>query len=108
MKSNSILRFFWLFTLCAILVLSASTLWLVFRAKSSANSGITGHIISSSPTVYLYAQPATASQIITVLNRDAKVLVTDLQTEHSQIWLHVETETNDGWIPATNFGIDSP
>jgi hypothetical protein len=108
MKSNYILKFFWLITICAILVLTASTLWLVFRAKSPANSGITGHITSSNPTVYMYAQPATTSQIITVLKRDAKVLVTDSQTENSQVWLYVETEIYDGWVPATNFGIDNP
>ena len=98
----------WLITVFVFIVLAITTIGLVAKASSQANSGISGYIKSSNPTIYLQTKPNATSQIVTILNLDTKVLVTDTATEKDQTWLYVETGTYAGWVPADIVSVESP
>ena len=85
MISNKLPTFIWLITLFVIVVLTITTIGLVGKASSQANSGLSGYIMSSNPTIYLQTKPEATSQIVTILNPDTNVLVTDSAVEKGQI-----------------------
>jgi hypothetical protein len=108
MKQKKVSSIIWLITFIVILGLMASTVGLLVQANSLEDGGITGYIMSTDQTIYLHSEPHDTSQIVTILNRDTQVLVTNATVENNQNWLYVETETTAGWVPATNVGINTP
>jgi len=103
--NKSILTIAWRITAIAVLTLLIASLFLAIKTQSQADSGFTGHITGITSTVYLRRQPNTNSPIVSILDYDITVFVKNATTRNGEIWYHIETQKESGWIPEENLAI---
>ena len=102
------LRKIWLLTGFVAIGLLLATIALAIKAKKSDNVEIAGYVVGSGHSIYLRAQPSNESRIVTILERDRVVRITNTRTLDEQTWYYVTSETEKGWILAENISFDPP
>jgi uncharacterized protein YgiM (DUF1202 family) len=98
----------WKFTGLAVLVLLLLTVVLAVKSRAYAEVEITGYIVSSGSSVYLRSRPGGDARIVTILERNATVNITDTATSEVQTWYRIEMEDQTGWVPAENISFAPP
>jgi hypothetical protein len=106
--SQRTLSILWKLTGLVAFVLLLTTVGLAMKAGASDDIALTGYVAGSGSSVYLRAQPSVESRIITILERDTAVSITNTRSRDNQTWYYVKVETEAGWIPAENISLDPP
>jgi hypothetical protein len=105
--SNKVCATLWKITSLAIAGLLIATFFLAYQAVNLPQTGLYGKLTSSDPTLYLFSEPSTGSQVVTILERGSRVYVTDIVTQQSITWVKIRAGRFSGWLPEANIAFES-
>ncbi|MBN2499395.1 MAG: SH3 domain-containing protein [Anaerolineales bacterium] len=99
--SKKALSILWTLTGIVALGLLALTITIVIQTGALAETGIPGQVTDSTgAVVLLHAEPSRTATVITILEAQAALTVTDSQREDDVLWYQVQTEAGQGWVLA--------
>lgn len=104
--SNKICATLWKITSLAIAGLLIATFILAYQVANLPQTGLYGKLTSSDPTIYLYSEPSTGSQVVTILERGGRVYVTDIVTQQNIEWVKIRTGRFSGWLSKANIAFE--
>jgi hypothetical protein len=106
--SKEQLTILWVLTGLAAAMLLLFTINLYQRDREARKAGFNGYITGRSGAIYLRQDPGSNAPIVTVLELDTPVFVSESVSQNGADWLRVETGTAEGWLPAERVTTDPP
>ena len=97
----------WTLTGIAALLLLIATAALALRADDLAGAGYQGTLSGTGGPVLVREGPSGLHPITTILPDGTAVFVTESLEAEGRVWVRVETEAIEGWVPLESVRIVS-
>jgi hypothetical protein len=97
----------WTLTGIVALALLLATAALAIRAEALAGAGYEATLSGTGGPVLVRDGPSGLDPIVTILPQNTAVFVTEALEAEGRIWVLVETEALEGWVPLEAVEVDT-
>jgi len=102
------IKVLWIITAFVVVILIATTINMVLKERANREVGFIGYISGVNSAVFVREEPSANSTILTIVELDTPVLVTDRHDEGNQTWYRIQADNVEGWLPAERVSTESP
>jgi hypothetical protein len=105
---KKMIRFLWILTILAAVVLFAATVFIAGKARDLKQQGFSAFVANASSPVYMRLEPAPHAKIITILENGQAIIVHEKLENEGIIWYSVRAGNHRGWILGQFISLEPP